>query len=211
MVDGGELGVIGKIGWYIPTYMLADHPELATWEGLNENAALFATAETGDQGQFLSGDPSFVSYDEEIVENLGLDFKVVYAGSEAALITAMENAFANEDPLLLYFYKPHWVFTKFDLTEVVLPEYTDACAQAAAGNGDGYNCDYPEDVLYKAFYEGLEEKAPEAFAFLSSMSYSNEVQEAIAALVDSEGLDPATAAQQWVDENASIWEAWLPA
>ena len=33
VVDGGQLGVAGQIGWWIPTYMLTDHPEFATWEG----------------------------------------------------------------------------------------------------------------------------------------------------------------------------------
>ena len=84
VIDGGELGVIGKIGWYIPTYMLDEHPELATWEGLNDNADLFATAETSPKGQMLDGDPSFVSYDAEIVENLGLNYEVVVAGTETA-------------------------------------------------------------------------------------------------------------------------------
>ena len=50
VVDGGELGITGKIGWYVPTYMLDEHPELATWEGLKGNADLFATAETRRQG-----------------------------------------------------------------------------------------------------------------------------------------------------------------
>ena len=38
VVDGGQLGVTGQIGWWIPTYMLTDHPELATWEGLKTDA-----------------------------------------------------------------------------------------------------------------------------------------------------------------------------
>jgi glycine betaine/proline transport system substrate-binding protein len=41
VVDGGLNGVDGQIGWWIPTYMLTDHPELATWEGLKTDAALF--------------------------------------------------------------------------------------------------------------------------------------------------------------------------
>ena len=32
--DGGPIGVVGRIGWYMPTYMVTAHPELATWEGL---------------------------------------------------------------------------------------------------------------------------------------------------------------------------------
>ncbi len=61
VVDGGELGVIGQIGWCIPTYMLDEHPELATWEGLKTDATMFATAETRHKGQMLDGDPSFVT------------------------------------------------------------------------------------------------------------------------------------------------------
>jgi glycine betaine/proline transport system substrate-binding protein len=212
VVDGGELGVVGNIGWFIPSYLLTDHPELATWEGLNDNVELFQTAESGDKGQMLDGDPSFVSYDKEIAENLGLDYEVVVAGSEAALLTQLEDAYANEDPILLYWYTPHWANQVYDMTEVELPAVSDACLDAATNNnGDGYACDYAPDVLYKAFNADLETKAPAAFAFLSAMSYANEDQEAIAFSIDQDGLTPEEAAQQWVDENADIWQPWVDA
>lgn len=211
VVDAGELGVIGKIGWYIPSYLVEENPDLATVEGLGANAEMFATAETGNSGQFLGGDPSFVSFDEEIIESLELDFQVVYAGSEAALLTELESAYEAQEPLLFYFYKPHWAFVDYELTEVALPEVTAACTEAAAGNGRGYNCDYPEDVLYKAVNEGLAESDPAAFEFLSNISYTNEEQEEIAHLIDVEGLAPDEAAAQWVSENEAVWSAWLPA
>jgi glycine betaine/proline transport system substrate-binding protein len=211
VVDGGKLGVIGNIGWFIPTYLLETNPKLATWEGIKGNESLFQTAESGDQGQFLAGDPSFVSYDEEIAKSLGLDLKVVYSGSEAALLSALDSAFQRKEPLLLYFWTPHWAHEKYDLTEVELPAFDDDCAKAAAeAEGAGYDCDYADDILYKAFSAGLEEKAAEAFAFLSNMSYTNDDQQRIAFLVDSEGLDVAAAAEQWVAENESVWQPWLP-
>lgn len=214
VIDGGELGVIGKIGWYIPTYMLTDHPELATWEGLNQNASLFATAETDPKGQMLDGDPSFVSYDAEIVKNLNLDFEVVTAGTETAELAQVKKAYAAQEPILFYFYQPQWLWAtgKYDLTEVELPEFTDECATAAAENkGVGYNCDYPEDVLYKAFNENLQTKAPAAFDFLSAMSYTNDVQNAVALDVDNGGMDPADAAKKWVDANPDVWQPWVDA
>jgi glycine betaine/proline transport system substrate-binding protein len=211
VVDGGELGVVGKIGWYVPTYVVDEHPEVATIEGLNDNAELFATTETGDKGQMLDGDPSFVSFDAEIVENLGLDFEVVVAGSESALLAELDAAIANEEPLLFYWYTPHWGNTVYDLTEVALPEVTQECNDAAAAGGDGYACDYPEDVLFKAFSADLQTKAPEAFAFLSAMSYDNLTQETIAKAIDVDGDDPAAAAQAWVDENSAVWQPWVDA
>src|SRR2546422_6573082 len=126
VIDGGKLGVIGQIGWWPPTYMVQEHPELATWQGLKQNASPFATAETGTQGQLLDGDPSYVTFDGEIIKSLGLNYKVVYAGSEAAELTEVKQAFANHSPVLLYFWTPHWAQAKYDLTMVQLPQVTSA-------------------------------------------------------------------------------------
>lgn len=210
VVDGGQLGVVGNIGWFIPTYMLEQYPELATWEGFKDKADLFATAETGDKGQFLAGDPSFVSYDAEIIKNLGLPFEVVTSGSEAALLSALESAFETNESLLMYFWTPHWAHVQFDLTEVELPAFNEECEQAALAGGEGYACDYADDNLFKAFHAGLQEKAPEAFAFLSNMQYTNEDQNEIAFQIDVEKKDSLVAAQEWVDANPDVWGAWLP-
>jgi glycine betaine/proline transport system substrate-binding protein len=77
VVNIGELGAIGKIGWFTPQYVIDEHPELATWEGYQdpEVAAMFATAETGDMGRFLGTDPSYSQYDEAIIANLELPFR----------------------------------------------------------------------------------------------------------------------------------------
>ncbi len=73
------------------------------------------------------GDPSYVTYDEQIIKNLNLPLKYVVAGSEAALITAIEQAETDQKPLLLQFWQPHWLQSKVKLTEVKLPDVTDAC------------------------------------------------------------------------------------
>ena len=211
VVNGGLLGVIGQIGWFVPTYMLDAHPELATWEGLNANASLFATAETGSQGQFLDGDPSFVTFDQAIIDSLHLNFKVVYAGSEAAEITALKQAYAKQGPLLFYFYTPHWAQLKYKLTHVQLPPVTPLCDEIR-GRSDytGYNCDYPTDILFKAFNSDLQTKAPAAFQFLSNMNWTNEEQEAVATDIDVNKMAPADAAQKWVDANPTVWQPWVP-
>lgn len=212
VVDGGELGVIGNIGWFVPTYLVEENPDLATWEGLKGNESLFATSETGNEGQFLASDPSFVSYDGEIIENLGLDFAVVQSGSEAASLTALDRAFSKQEPILMYFWSPHWAQAKYELTEVELPAYDEACEDAALNkDGDGYACDYADDVLFKAIAADLQERDPAAFEFLSNMSYTNDDQNSIALAIDDGGLSQEEAAQQWVDANEAVWSAWLPA
>ncbi len=210
VVDGGQLGVIGQIGWWVPTYLVEENPELATWEGLKGNEAMFQTAESGDSGQLLDGDPSFVTFDQPIADNLGLDFKVVYAGSEAAELEALDTAYNEQDPILMYFWTPHWAQEKYDLTMVELPEVTAECEAAAADDANAYACAYPQDDLYKAFNQDLETKAPEAFSLLSAMSYTNDDQNGIG-LEISNGTDPEEAAQAWIDANPDVWQSWVDA
>jgi glycine betaine/proline transport system substrate-binding protein len=210
VVDGGELGAVGQIGWWIPTYMLDDHPELATWEGLKGNESLFATAESGNAGQLLDGDPSFVTFDQPIADNLGLNLKVVYAGSEAAQLSALEAAYQAQDPFLFYFWTPHWAHAQYDLTMIELPEVDAGCEVAALEDASAYDCAYPEDVLYKALNADLETRAPAAFAFLSAMQWTNDHQNTVGADI-SAGVDPEEAARSWIDANQSVWQPWVDA
>jgi len=208
--NGGPLGPVGKIGWYIPTYMLKDHPELATWEGLKDpaNVKLFATAETGDQGQFLTGDPSWTQYDADIIKNLGLDFKVVAAGSEEAILSQLDAAYSRQAPLLFYFWTPHSALAKYDLTEVKLPPYSEECyANAASG---GVACDYPADNLFKIFWVGFKDYAPDAYTLLKNMNYTTKDQIGMIAAVDVDGKSVDDAARAWLDANKATWQAWLP-
>ncbi|MEX0846718.1 MAG: glycine betaine ABC transporter substrate-binding protein, partial [Ilumatobacteraceae bacterium] len=210
VVDLGLLGPSAKIGWYVPTFVVEEHPELATWEGFKdpELAKLFSTAESGDLGQFLMGDPTYVTYDEQIIANLDLPLKYVVAGSEAALITSVQQSIADKKPLLMQFWQPHWLQSKVALTEVKLPDVTDECLASAASGDGAYACDYPVDELYKAASAKLETKNAAAFALLQKFQLTTDQQNEIAAMVDNDGMTPADAAKAWVAANAAVVAGW---
>ena len=132
------------------------------WDGFKEDADIFATADTGDKGRFLGADTTYSIFDEQIIAALGLDLEVVYSGSEDASLSALDTAVQNEEPILMYWWTPQWANAKYDLVEVKLPAFTDECADIALNDPEavGYNCDYADDVLYKAFSAQLEGKDP---------------------------------------------------
>ncbi len=204
---GGPLGVLGEIGWFVPTFVIDANPAFVSWEGLLGSEGVFATTETRTSGRFLAADPSFTQFDEEIIANLGLDLVVVQSGSEAAQLATVEAAIAREEPILFYFYTPHWLHARYDLTMIELPPATAECEALPAAQRD---CGYPEETLFKAFHAGLAERLPEAHALLSAMRLANEDQEAITFAMDVEGLDAADAARAWVDANEAVWRTWLP-
>jgi glycine betaine/proline transport system substrate-binding protein len=212
VVDGGELGIIGNIGWFVPQYVIDQYPQYASWEGFKDDADVFATADTGDKGRFLGADTTYSIFDEQIIAALGLDLTVVYSGGEAQSLAALDKAVQNQEPILMYWWTPQWANAKYDLVEVKLPKYTDECANIALNDPEaiGYDCDYANDVLYKAFSSQLQTKDPAAFQFLSNFNWTADDQNAVALQIQ-EGTEGSDAAQSWIDENQDVWQAWLPA
>ena len=126
-VEAGSTGVKGVIGWYVAPWMVEKYPDLKDWRNLNKYASLFKTSESGGKGQLLDGDPSYVTYDEALVKNLKLDYKVVQSGSETSLIQAFRQSEAQKKPLLAYFYEPQWLFDELKLVKIDLPAYKAGC------------------------------------------------------------------------------------
>lgn len=211
VVDLGDLGAVGRIGWFVPQSVIDANPDLATWEGYAtpDAASMFATAESGDLGRFLATDPSYSQFDEQIIENLDLPFQVQYSGSEPATIAELDARVAADEPVLMYWWTPTAAVAKYDLVKVELPEVTDECAASAAASDGAYACDYPEDVLFKAASAGLEEKAPDVFAFLQNFTLSTDDQLEMLPRFEIDGEDPAAVAAEWVDAHPDVWKAWL--
>jgi glycine betaine/proline transport system substrate-binding protein len=206
----GLTGPVGEIGWFMPAYVVEQTPALATWEGFADpaNASLFATAETGSKGQFLAGDPSWVQYDEDIINNLGLNMQVVTAGSEEAILAALNSAYSRQEPIVFYFWTPHSVHAQYELVQVELPPYSDECyAKAETG---GVDCAYPSDDLFKIASANLKDEAPDAYQFLKNFNYTTQDQIEMIAMVELEEKSPAEAAQAWIAANEDTWKAWLP-
>ena len=202
----GPLGAVGIIGWFVPPWLAEEHPEVLDYKNLNDFAKDFATSESDGKGQFLGADPSYVQFDEAIVSNLGLDFKVVFSGSEAASITAFQKAEENKEFLIGYFYEPQWLFADIPLERVALPPYDEGCQDDPAAVA----CDYPETELQKiASTSWIEEGSP-AVALLENMQFTNDDQNIVAKYISEDGMSPEDAAAKWVEENPDKVEAWLP-
>jgi glycine betaine/proline transport system substrate-binding protein len=203
--DFGPQGNVGIIHWYVPPWLAKEHPDILDWKNLNKYASDFATSETGDQGQFLGADPSYVQFDEAIVSNLDLNFKVVFSGSEAASITAFQKAEDNHEFLIGYFYQPQWLFAELPLKPVKLPPYKDGCEEPPAST----DCDYPNTVLKKVVSTDWAKSGSPAVDLVKNFEWTNEDQNLVGKYIADDGMDPEDAAKKWIDENQEKVSAWL--
>jgi len=204
--DAGPNGVTGIIGWYVPGWMMDQYPDLADWHNLNNHVDLFKTSESGDKGQFLGSDPTFVQYDEALIKNLGLNYKDIFSGSEAATITAYQAADKNKTPLLGYFYDPQWLQNEIKLVKIDLPKYTPGCD----ADLKKVACDYPPYVLNKIVRTKWLDSAGAAATFIKNFSWGNKDQNEVADLITNKKMSDTDAAKQWINEHPDVWQAWIP-
>ncbi|MEV3992204.1 ABC transporter substrate-binding protein [Streptomyces sp. NPDC049837] len=203
---GGDLGVTGHIGWFVPTYFAKAHPDVTDWKNLNKYADQLRTAESGGKGQLLDGSPSYITNDKALVKNLGLDYKVVFAGSEAAQITQIKQFAKEKKPFLTYWYKPQWLFEKVPMTEVKLPAHKKGCD----ADPKKVACAYPHTPLQKFLNADFAKKGGKAAAFLKNFRWTTEAQNDVSLMIAEQKLSPEEAAEKWVKANEPTWRAWLP-
>ena len=204
--DDGPNGVTGIIGWYVPGWMIDKYPDMADWHNLNKYADLFKTSESGDKGQFLGSDPTFVQYDEALIANLNLNFKDVFSGSEAATITAFQQADKNKTPLIGYFYDPQWLLNEIKLVQIHLPPYVSGCD----ADLKKVACDYPPYILNKIVRTKFATDGGNAATFIKNFKWANADQNAVADAITNKNMTPEAAAKQWIDANPAKWQAWIP-
>lgn len=207
--DAGSIGITGVIGWYVPPWMAKKYPDITNWKNLNKYASLFKTTESGGKGQFLDGDPGFVTNDDALVKNLKLNFKVVYAGSEAALIEGFRSAEAKHKPMIGYFYSPQWFLAEVPLVQVHLPKYSDnpkICPTAPAA----IKCDYPPYPLHKIVSDKFAKANSTGYRMIKKFSWTSGDQNLVAKYITADGMTPADAADKWIAANPKKVDAWLP-
>ncbi|MCZ2404910.1 ABC transporter substrate-binding protein [Paenarthrobacter sp. Z7-10] len=203
-VDAGPTGNVGHIGWYVPPWMAAKYPDITDGKNLNKYADMFKTSESAGKGQLLDGDPAFVTNDEALVKNLNLNYKVVFSGSEAALIQSFRTAEKNKTPLLGYFYDPQWFLSEVPLVKVNLPAWTPGCD----ADPEKVACDYPVYKLNKVLSKKFADSGSPAVKLAKAFHWTNADQNAVAKDIQG-GMAPAAAAKKWVDAHQDAVKAWL--
>jgi glycine betaine/proline transport system substrate-binding protein len=211
VVFAGSNGLVGHIGWFIPKYLLKQYPEFKTWKGLKGKESVFKSPESGSQGMFLGGDPSYQQKDKELIEALGLDFKHVTVGAEPAEVARFTQQIKQKKPVIFYWWTPQYLNAYLNLAEVKLPPRFKGCQDdgSQGGNVSRYRCAYAAAPLKKLFSKKFAQSGSPAVAFLKKFKWTNAEQNLVAKWIGGDHVDPAKAAEKWIKANPARVKAWL--
>jgi glycine betaine/proline transport system substrate-binding protein len=211
VVVAGGLGINGVIGWYIPRYLLKEHPEFATWKGIKGNESVFKSPESGSQGMFLGGDPSYVQKDRALIKGLGLNLKHVVAGAEPAQVARWTQLYKQKKPVLFYWYDPQALNSVYDLVQVKLPPRFKGCQDDEKKGGDPkkYACAYPAYGLDKLVSGKFGKSGSPALAFIKKFNWTAKDQNAVSYSIAVEKMKPDKAAEKWIKANQATVDKWV--
>ena len=213
LLNLGSNGVIGHIGWFIPTYLMQKYPQFKTWQGLKGKEDIFKSPESGSQGMFLGGDPSYVQKDAQLIKQLGLNLKFVSVGAEPAQVARWTQAYKQKKPILFYWYTPQYLNKAYQLSEIKLPPRGKNCVDSYSpklgSNWNIYRCAYGQTIIDKVMTSKFAKSGSPAVSVIKRWKWTADDQNYVANLIAGEHMDPAKAAEQWVKANPGKVKAWL--
>jgi len=209
IVDLKGSGVIGHIGWFIPTYLMKQHPEFKTWQGLKGKESLFKSPESGSQGMFLGGDPSYVQKDAQLIKQLGLNFKFVSVGAEPAQVARWSQLYKQKKPVLFYWYDPQYLNAIYDLYRVQLPKRFKGCIDDEKAKGN-HACEYAGyPTLDKFVSSDFAKSGSPALKVVRKFKWTSADQNFVSNLISGKHMDKDKAAALWVAKNKAKVASWL--
>ncbi len=203
----GELGLEPKEGWFYPPYMEEKCPGLPDYQALYDCAQAFAAADTFPNGRLITYPADWGTRSTDLVEAIDLPFQPVAGGSEGAMVAEMKAAVAAEQPMLMMFWQPHWIFADIELNIVGWDRYSEDCESGPQSKGDA--CGFAQATVNKITAKDFPNQYPEAFAAFEKMTLSNDVQNALIKQVDNDGMSVEEAVAGWMAANEDVWKAWI--
>ena len=212
VVNLGESGLAPAEGWSYPKFVAEICPGLPDWRALNDCVEAFITPETYPKGRIVGLPADWGTRSPKIIKALELNYEAVPAGSEGALIAELKSAQDAKQPLIIWFWTPHWIHSEVPVDWVKLPDYDPACLEDPSWGinpDEVWDCGIEPPGTIKIAWAGMKEKWPAAYRFLELFKITNDVQIPLMKAVDVDGADLEETVHKWVDENEDTWRPWV--
>jgi glycine betaine/proline transport system substrate-binding protein len=187
-------------GWFVPRYAVAADGPLAGLRRVDQ-----VNAYTDKVDALYDGDPGWITTQQNRKRIAAYGLGIRHAtSSEAALIAQVRRAYERREPVLFAFYRPHWLFQRFDLVQLAEPNpYRPGCFE-----GGQDRCAIATQASWIAARKDLAERAPRFASALRNVRIPLQEIEALLFQVDG-GEEPAAVARRWVEGHRAEVDAWL--
>ncbi|WP_160299991.1 glycine betaine ABC transporter substrate-binding protein [Devosia geojensis] len=199
-------------GWYVPGYLVAEHPDLTGAAALAASTAFSGGESTP---RFVSCPPDWgcavVNRNLMRALDLGERFEVVEPANRFEMDRIIAEAVSRREPFVAYYWAPNAVIAQFDMRALDMGAYDAeamrclaqvACASPAVSS-------FPAETVVVALAEWVFTQAPEVAGYFQRASIPLAQMNALLAELNTPGATPAAIADRFVAEHEDIWSGWV--
>lgn len=214
--DGGQIVELTSVldpggieGWWLPAYLVEEHPELATIDGILENpelvGSMFNNCPDG-WGCRIASDNLARAFDLK-----GHGIEVFDHGSGETMVSSMASAYQDKKPWFGYYWAPTTPLGKYDMVSIDLGEYDE---EAHAANQNPDNPDpkpsaFPTAPILTIVTKDFNDSHPDEAELLSNISFKTDTMSQLLAWQDENNATDEEAAVYFLQNNKDEWSAWL--
>ena len=199
----------GQEHWLVPAFLVEEHPELATIEGVLNNPELvggrFHNCPDG-WGCRIANDSLKEAYDLE-----GHGIEVFNHGSGETLQAALVTAAENKEPYFGYYWGPTAPLGKYDMVSIDMgPVDREAyeCNQDTECDEVGKTA-WPASPVFNVVTNDLADREPEAFELMQHVTFDNETMNGLLAWHDDNQATIDEAVVHFLQNNQDVWADWV--
>lgn len=206
----GSLGLEPREGWIFPPYLKDKCPGLPSYQALYDCAQAFAAADTFPKGRLITYPADWGTRSKDVVAQIGIPFEPVAGGSEGAMIAELKSAYASEQPVLMMFWQPHWLFAEYNFDWVEWDKAQGECVEES-GQKKGSACGFQQATIDKIASKDFAKQFPGAYKLYKAMQIDNDTQNKLMLEIDQKGRKLETVVAEWIDANEATWGPWVKA
>src|SRR5699024_1286685 len=113
--------------------------------------------------------------------------------SEAGMLSELERAIENEEPIVVTLWQHHWIFKEYDLKFLEDPKET----MGASEN------------IHTMVRQGLEDDHPTAYQLLDNFNWDVADMNEVMSNFRADDVEPRDAAAEWIENNRDKVDAWM--
>ena len=171
-----------KLGIVVPSYVTID-----SLEEFNSVAAQFDNEIVG-----IEPGAGMMKTTAEVIDEYGMTGTTLVQGSEAAMLAALDKAYSNGEWIAVTGWSPHWMFASYDLKYLADPMGKFGSAEE----------------IHTLMNKDFAQSNAEVTTMMENFSMGDQEIGNVEKLIN-DGMDPADAAKQWIEDNQDIVNSWI--
>lgn len=196
-------------GFYLPTFLVEEHPELATIEGILANPDLVGNRLHSCPEGWSCQNTATAYARAAGFEEAGIE--IFQHGSGETLATSMASAVESREPWFGYYWEPTAIIGKYEMTHIDLGPFDQeifACNSDPDCEEVGMSA-YPVVPVKTVVTTTFEQEHPELTELLNKVQFTNAQMGAVLAWQEDNSASVEEAAVYFLSAYSDVWQAWV--